>query len=110
MSGSVACVVKSGDIIAHLDDLSQDSFMEIESGNISVNVPSDCSFRYIKHVCCCCFQTNFVFRISLVSPCTEISPHLLNSGEFYVKDGLEYFVSGVNVDNGDNITPILTIR
>ena len=33
----------------------------------------------------------------------------MNSGEFYVKDGLEYFVFGVNVDS-DRAAPVLTIR
>ena len=45
----------------------------------------------------------------MVSPQTQISPHLMNSGECYVKDGLEYFVFGVNVDN-DHVAPVLTIR
>jgi len=93
-SGSVACVVKSGDIITHIDSLSQDSFLEVETGNIIINVPSKCPFR-----------------ISLVSSRTQIAPHILNSGEFYVKDGMEYFVSGVQSDTGDSVLiPCLTVR
>ena len=45
VTGSVACVVKSGDIICHLDELTQDSFMEVETGNIVVNIPTPCPFR-----------------------------------------------------------------
>ena len=48
-------------------------------------------------------------RVSLVSPRSQISPHDLNSGEFYVKDGLEYFVTGGTVDLGD-MAPCLTVR
>ena len=33
-------------------------------------------------------------RISLVAPRTTVSPHILNSGEFFLSDGLEHFVSG----------------
>ena len=33
----------------------------------------------------------------------------MNSGEFYVKDGLEYFVFGVSVDS-EHVAPVLTIR
>ena len=46
ISGSVACVVKNGDIISHVEQLLQDSFMEVETGNIILNVPSKCPFRY----------------------------------------------------------------
>ena len=49
--------------------------------------------------------------MSLVSPRTQISPHVLNSGEFYVKDGLEYFVTGGTADTGDgDIAPCLRVR
>lgn len=48
-------------------------------------------------------------RVSLVSPRSQISPHVLNSGEFYVKDGLEYFVTGGKADSGD-MAPCLTVR
>ena len=48
-------------------------------------------------------------RVSLVSPRSQISPHVLNSGEFYVKDGLEYFVTGGTADSGD-MAPCLTVR
>ena len=47
VSGSVACVVKKGDIIAHIDQLTQDSFMEVESGNVIINIPTKCSFRSV---------------------------------------------------------------
>ena len=49
-------------------------------------------------------------RVSLVSPRSQISPHVLNSGEFYVKDGLEYFVTGGTADSGDDMAPCLTVR
>ena len=48
VSGSVACVVKNGDIIAHIDQLTQDSFMEVESGNVIINIPTKCSFRSVE--------------------------------------------------------------
>ena len=48
VTGSVACVVKSGDIICHLDELTQDSFMEVETGNIVVNIPTPCPFRSLE--------------------------------------------------------------
>ena len=46
-----------------------------------------------------------------MSPKTMISPHILNSGEFYVKDGFEYFVGGVEMTVTDlRLQPCLTVR
>jgi len=92
IEGSVAVVVKTGDIIAHVDSISQDSFMEVETGNVVIHVAPD-----------------FPFRISLLAPRTTISPHILNSGEFFLNDGLEHFVSGVDTST-EEIQPSLTVR
>lgn len=93
ISGSVGCVVKNGNIISHIDELTQDSFMEVETGNVIIHIPA---------------QSSRNFRVSLVSPRSLISPHVLNSGEFYVKDGLEHFVTG-ETGEGD-LAPCLTVR
>ena len=45
MGGSVAAVVKTGDIIAHVDNISQDSFLEMGTGNVVVHVAPDFPFR-----------------------------------------------------------------
>ena len=34
------------------------------------------------------------YRISLVAPRTEISSHILNVGELFMRNGLEHFISG----------------
>ena len=49
ISGSVGCVVKNGNIISHIDELTQDSFMEVETGNVIIHIPAQSSrnFRYI---------------------------------------------------------------
>ena len=41
----MAVVVKTGDIIAHVDSISQDSFMELENGNVVIHVAPDFPFR-----------------------------------------------------------------
>jgi len=92
VNGSVDCVVNTGDIITHIDNISQDSFLEVQTGDIVINIKRHCSFR-----------------ISLVSPATQISPHILNSGEFYMKDGLEYFVSGTS-NESEEVPSCLTVR
>ena len=45
VSGSAAVVVKTGDIIAQVDTINQDSFMEVETGNIVIQVAPDFPFR-----------------------------------------------------------------
>ena len=92
INGSVDCVVNTGDIITHIDNISEDSFLEVQTGDIVINIKRNCSFR-----------------ICLVSPATQISPHILNSGEFYIKDGLEYFVSG-NTKETEEAPCSLTVR
>jgi len=92
VSGSVAAVVKTGDIIAQVDTINQDSFMEVETGNIVIHVAPE-----------------FPFRISLVATRTSISPHILNSGEFFLSNGLEHFVSGVE-SSTEETQPTLTVR
>jgi len=95
MSGTLALVVKEGDILVNIHKISQDSFIDMETGNIVLNVPTG----------------KLPFRISLMSPKTMISPHILNSGEFYVKDGFEYFVGGVEMTVTDlRLQPCLTVR
>lgn len=49
------------------------------------------------------------YRISLVSPRSQIVPHVLNNGEFCIKDGLEYFVTGGGSEEKD-LAPVLTVR
>jgi len=92
VTGSLAVVVKNGEIIAHIDSISQDSFIELETGDIVI------------HVC-----TDFPFRISLVAPRTTVSPHILNSGEFFLSNGLEYFVSGVESSTAE-MQPSLSVK
>jgi len=92
VSGSAAIVVKTGDIIAQVETINQDSFMEVETGNIVIQVAPD-----------------FPFRISLIATRTSISPHILNSGEFFLSNGLEHFVSGVESSTEDT-QPTLTVR
>eukprot|EP00092_Neocalanus_flemingeri_P014163 GFUD01015279.1.p1 GENE.GFUD01015279.1~~GFUD01015279.1.p1 ORF type:complete len:576 (-),score=147.94 GFUD01015279.1:103-1767(-) len=92
IDGSVAVVVKTGDIVAHVDKISEDSFMEVETGNIVLHVAPD-----------------FPFRISLLAQRTTISPHILNSGEFFLSNGYEHFVSGVETSSAE-VQPTLTIR
>ena len=48
MGGSVAVVVKAGDIIAHVDNISQDSFIEVETGDVVIHVAPDFPFRWVK--------------------------------------------------------------
>ena len=43
ITGSVACVVRNGDIICHIDELTQDSFMEVETGNVIIHIPAQSS-------------------------------------------------------------------
>ena len=38
-------VVKNGEIIAHIDSISQDSFIELETGDIVIHVCTDFPFR-----------------------------------------------------------------
>jgi len=92
VTGSVAAVVKNGDIIAHIDSITQDSFIEMGTGNVVIYVAPD-----------------FPFRISLLAERTIISSHILNSGEFFLNEGLEHFVSGVEETTAD-IQPTLTVR
>ena len=93
VDGSVDCVVNTGDIITHIDNISRDSFLEVQTGDIVINIKQQCGFR-----------------ISLVSAATQISPHILNSGEFYIKDGREYFVSGLTNKESDDAPSCLTVR
>jgi len=92
VSGSIGAVVKSGDVIAHMDNISEDSFIEVGNGHIILYLPPD-----------------FTFRVTLTGPRTSISPHILNAGEFYLEKGMEYFVSGVEASTAD-ITPTLTVK
>ena len=92
INGSVDCVVNSGQIRTHIDHLSDDSFLEVNNGDIVINIKPQSSFR-----------------ISLISPATQISPHILNSGEFQVRDGLEYFVSGMRRE-AEESPACLTVR
>jgi len=92
VGGSVAAVVKTGDIIAHVDNISQDSFLEMGTGNVVVHVAPD-----------------FPFRISLMAPRSTISSHILNSGEFFLNDGLEHFVTGMEASTAE-VQPTLTVR
>jgi len=92
VNGSVAVVVKAGDIIAHVENITQDSFIELETGNVVLHVSQD-----------------FPFRISLVAPRTEISSHILNVGELFMRNGLEHFISGVEPDTAE-VLPSLTVR
>ena len=92
VNGSVDCVVNTGDIRTHIDNISEDSFLEVNNGDIVINIKPRCTFR-----------------ISLCSPDTQISPHILNCGEFYVKEGLEYFVSGQTKETEDS-PPCLTVK
>ena len=45
VTGSVAAVVKNGDIIAHIDSITQDSFIEMGTGNVVIYVAPDFPFR-----------------------------------------------------------------
>ena len=45
VTGSIAVVVKHGEIIAHVDSISEDSFIELETGDIVVHVGTDFPFR-----------------------------------------------------------------
>ena len=45
VTGSLSVVVKAGDIIAHVDNITQDSFMDVENGNIVLHVGPDFPFR-----------------------------------------------------------------
>ena len=92
INGSLDCVVNTGHITTHIDNLSDDSFLEVNNGDIVINIKSRSSFR-----------------ISVISPATQIAPHILNLGEFQVKDGLEYFVSGVSREAEEG-PPCLTVR
>ena len=40
MSGTLALVVKEGDILVNIHKISQDSFIDMETGNIVLNVPT----------------------------------------------------------------------
>jgi len=94
VEGSVDCVVRDGDIVAHLDTISQDSYLEVGSGNIHIHIPK-----------------NFPHRISLLASKNTISPHILNCGEFSLTpDGKESFVSGVDSFPGELEQPSLIVR
>ena len=106
--------MKNGNIISHIDELTQDSFMEVETGNVIIHIPAQSSrnFRYIvirlRQAEQILHDLLIFSRVSLVSPRSLISPHVLNSGEFYVKDGLEHFVTG---ETGEGeLAPCLTVR
>ena len=45
----------------------------------------------------------------MIAERTIISSHILNSGEFFLNEGLEHFVSGVEETTAD-IQPTLTVR
>ena len=45
VEGSVDCVVKDGDIVAHLEKLNQDSYLEVGSGNIHIHIPKNFPHR-----------------------------------------------------------------
>lgn len=93
VEGSLAGVVKSGTIFAHIDKLTEDSFLEVESGEITLTLPP-----------------SFPFRVVLSAPRTNVSPNVLNSGEFFLSgDGQESFVSGVVTGPGE-FQPTLTVR
>ena len=47
VNGSVAVVVKAGDIIAHVENITQDSFIELETGNVVLHVSQDFPFRQV---------------------------------------------------------------
>merc|ERR1712059_109083 len=94
VEGSVDAVVKVGDIVAHLEKLTEDSFLEVETGNIHIRIPP-----------------NFPYRVSLLASKNTISPHILNSGEFSLAtNGQELFVSGVDSFPGEMEQPSLMVR
>jgi len=94
LDGSVDAVVRDGDIVAHLEKINEDSYLEVGSGNIHIHIPK-----------------NFPHRISLLASKNTISPHILNCGEFSLTpDGKESFVSGIDSFPGELEQPSLIVR
>lgn len=94
VEGSVTAVVKSGTIWANIDKLTEDSYLEVEDGDITVNVPPD-----------------FPFKLNLVASRTNVASHILNSGElFLASNGQESFVKQGEIGKSGDIQPTLSIR
>jgi len=92
VEGSLAVVVKSGPLLLNIDRLTEDSFLEVETGDITVTVPA-----------------NPRFRMAVTGSSTNMAPAILNAGEVYIgADGVESFVSGV--ETGSEYLPTLTIK
>ena len=45
VEGNVTAVVKHGTIFANIEKLMEDSYLEVENGDITVNVPPNFPFR-----------------------------------------------------------------
>ena len=50
VEGAVTAVVKDGNILANVERLNSDSHLEVEVGDVSVNVPPNRGFRW-ESVC-----------------------------------------------------------
>lgn len=93
VEGSIAAVVKSGTMFVSIDKLTEDSFLEVEQGDITLTVPR-----------------NFPFRITVIGTNNEISPEILNSGEYFLSgEGDECFVSGV-VHGPGEFQPTINVK
>jgi len=94
VEGAVTAVVKDGNILANVERLNSDSHLEVEVGDVSVNVPP-----------------NRGFRLVLVGSRITVAPHILNSGEMFLNsNGQESFISSGITDDPEEIQPTLTVR
>jgi len=93
VEGTIAAVVKSGSMFVNVEKLVEDSFLEVETGDITLTVPSD-----------------YPFRISLMATSSDIASEILNAGEFFLAgNGDESFVSGQVTGPGE-FQPTISIK
>merc|ERR1712080_343337 len=94
MEGSVTAVVNSGSIWVDIHNLTDDSYLEIDHGDIQLNLPPDAPFK-----------------LNVVASSTDIQSHILNSGELFLgSNGQETFKKQGEVGSSGEIQPTLSIR
>lgn len=99
VEGSVDAVVKNGEVILRVENLVEDSCVEVESGNVVIHLNKSQKGDQAP------------YRLALTASRNDVEPRILNRGEVsLLENGQENFTFGGSATSEGELPPLLTVR